>query len=146
VISSKLGAGSIKVEFHAVDLIDHNAGGKGSLAAGNAASCALQAYKFQPYREALFAAQPSETDDAFADPAKLISIAQTVSGLDSPTFENCVRTQPYASSIDSTYVTQYASNRVSGTPAVFINGSQWNVPSSGDLGAAFTQALAAAGA
>ncbi|WP_370349962.1 DsbA family protein [Catenulispora sp. EB89] len=146
VISSKLGSGSIKVEFHAVDLIDHNTGGKGSLAAGNAASCALQAFKFQPYREALFAAQPSESTDAFADPNELISIAKTISGLDSPTFEDCVRTQPYGASIDSTYAAEYGSGKLVGVPSVFINGTQWNVPTSGDVAASFTQALAAAGA
>lgn len=146
VISSKLGAGSIKVEFHAVDLIDHNTGGKGSVAAGNAASCALQAFKFQPYREALFAAQPSESTDAFADPNELISIAKTVSGLDSPTFEDCVRTQPYGASIDSTYAAEYGSGKLVGVPSVSINGTQWNVPTSGDVAASFTQALAAAGA
>ncbi|MEY9860503.1 protein-disulfide isomerase [Catenulispora sp. GAS73] len=146
VISSKLGAGSIKVEFHAVDLIDHNTGGKGSLAAGNAASCALQAFKFQPYREALFAAQPSESTDAFADPNELISIAKTVSGLDSPTFEDCVRTQPYGASIDSTYAAEYGSGKLVGVPSVFINGTQWNVPTSGGMATSFTQALAAAGA
>jgi protein-disulfide isomerase len=146
VISAKLGAGSIKVEFHAVDLIDHNTGGKGSLAAGNAASCALPAFKFQPYREALYAAQPSESDDAFADPNELISVAKTVSGLDSPTFEDCVRTQPYGGSIESMYAAQYGSGKLNGVPTVFINGTQWIAPSSGGLAASFTQALAAAGA
>ena len=146
VISAKLGAGSIKVEFHAVDLIDHSAGGKGSLAAGNAASCALQAFKFQPYREALFAAQPNESTDAFADPNELISVAKTVSGLDSATFEDCVRTQPYAASIDGTYAVEYGSGKLAGVPAVFVNGTQWTAPTSGDVAASFSQALAAAGA
>ncbi|WP_370370847.1 DsbA family protein [Catenulispora sp. GP43] len=146
VLNTKLAAGSIKVEFHAIDLIDHSAGGKGSLAAGNAASCALPAFKFQPYREALFAAQPSETDDAFADPNELITIAKTVSGLDSPTFEDCVRAQPYAGSIESTYAAEFGSGKLVGVPSVFVNGTQWKVPSSGDVAASFTQALAAAGA
>ena len=146
VINAKLAAASIQVEYHAVDLIDHSTGGKGSLAAADAASCAFQAAKFQPYREALFAAQPDESDDAFAQPAKLIGIAQTIPGLDSPTFEACVRTQPFAGSIENTYATQFASNKMPGVPAVLINGTQWTVPSSGDLKTAFTQALAAAGA
>ena len=146
VVNAKLAAGGIQVEYHAVDLVDHTTGGKGSLAAANAASCAFQAAKFQPYREALFAAQPDETDDAFADPAKLISVAQSIPGLDSPTFEDCVRTQPFAGSIENTYTAQFASNKMPGVPAVLINGTQWPVPSSGDLRTAFTQALAAAGA
>ncbi|MEY9893487.1 protein-disulfide isomerase [Catenulispora sp. MAP5-51] len=148
VINAKLAAAGIQVEYHAVDLVDHSgSGGKGSLAAANAASCAFQAAKFQPYREALFAAQPAdETVDAFADPAKLISVAQTVPGLDSPTFEACVRTQPFAGSIENTYTAEFASNKMQGVPSVLINGTQWPVPSSGDLATAFKQALAAAGA
>ncbi|WP_194896742.1 DsbA family protein [Catenulispora pinisilvae] len=146
VISAKLGAGGIQVEYHAVDMVDHNAGGTGSLAAANAVSCAFQAAKFQPYREALFAAQPDEATDAFAQPDKLISIAKTIPGLDSPAFESCVISKPFAGSIESTYAAQFASNKITGVPAVFINGTQWSVPSSGDLATAFTQALAAAGA
>jgi protein-disulfide isomerase len=146
VISAKLGAGAIQVEYHAVDLVDHSNGGKGSLAAANAASCAFQAAKFQPYRDALFAAQPDEANDAFSQPDKLIEVAKTVPGLDSPAFEDCVHSQPYASSIESTYAAQFGSGKMNGTPTVLINGTQWNVPSSGDLRAAFTQALAAAGA
>lgn len=147
VLNAKLAGGQIQVEYHAVDMVDHSTNGKGSLAAANAASCAFQAAKFQPYREALFAAQPAdENDDAFADPAKLISVAQTVQGLDSPAFEACVRAQPFAGSIENTYTTEFASNKMQGVPAVLINGTQWPVPSSGNLATAFTQALAAAGA
>lgn len=146
VVSAKLGAGAVQVEYHAVDLVDHTSGGKGSLAAGNAASCAFKSAKFQPYRDALFAAQPDEASDLFADPAKLIGIAKTIPGLDSPGFEDCVATQPFAGSIESTYTAQVSSNKLVGVPAVFINGTQWSVPSSGDLATAFTQALAAAGA
>ncbi|MBS2537913.1 thioredoxin domain-containing protein [Catenulispora sp. NF23] len=146
VISAKLGSGGIQVEYHAVDVVDHTAGGTGSLAAANAVSCAFQAAKFQPYREALFAAQPDEVTDAFAQPDKLISIAKTIPGLDSPAFESCVISKPFAGSIESTYAAQFASNKITGVPAVFINGAQWSVPSSGDLATAFTQALAAAGA
>lgn len=146
ILSAKLGAGSIQVEYHALNVVDHSYGGTGSLAAANAASCAFQAGKFQPYRDALFAAQPDESDDAFARPAKLIAIARTVPGLDSPTFEDCVQAQPYASSIKSTFAAQIASNKLAGVPAVLINGTQWTVPSTGNLATAFAQALAAAGA
>jgi protein-disulfide isomerase len=145
VLSAKLGTGTIQVEYHAVDVVDHGSGGTGSLAAANAVSCAFQAAKFQPYREALFAAQPDEATDAFAQPDKLIGIAKTVPGLDTPEFDSCVLTKPFAASIENTYAAQFASNKITGVPAVFINGAQWSVPSSGDLATAFTQALAAAG-
>ena len=144
-ISAALAAGTVKIEYHAVDLIDHTAGGKGSLLAANAASCAFKAAKFQPYREALFAAQPPESDDQFAQPDKLISIAQSVPGLDSPAFEDCVRNQPFAGSIQSTYDATIGAGKFFGTPAVLINDAQWAVPTSGDMLGSFKQALIRAG-
>ena len=142
ILKSKLAAGAIKVEYHAVTIVDHSTDGHGSLAAANAASCANAAGQFQAYHDALFAAQPQETDDTFAQPDKLIAIAQGVSGLDSPTFESCVHDQPYAKSV------KHANDSFAfpGVPAILINGKQWMAPPTGDAAAPFTQALAAAGA
>ncbi|GAA1976442.1 hypothetical protein GCM10009838_40940 [Catenulispora subtropica] len=142
-LNAALAASSVKVEFHAVNLIDHASGGKGSLAAANAASCAFKAGKFQSYREALFAAQPNENDDAYAQPDKLIDVAKGVNGLDGPAFEDCVKNQPYAASIQSTYDATLGASKFNGVPAIFINGKQWQVPTSGDLAAAFTDAIKA---
>lgn len=147
-ISAALAAGTVKIEYHAVNLIDYNAGGKGSLLAANAASCAAKAAKaakFQLYRDALFAAQPPESDDRFARPDKLISIAQSVPGLDSAAFEGCVREQPFAGSIQSTYDATFGAGKFVGTPTIFLNGAQWAVPISGDMVGSFKQALIRAG-
>lgn len=142
-LAAALSASAIQIEYHAITLVDHTSGGKGSLAAANAASCAFRAGKFQPYREALFTGQPAEADDAYAQPDKLISVAKTIDGLDTPAFEDCVRNQPYAGSIQSTYDSTIGANKFPGVPAIFINGKQWQIPTSGDLAGAFTQAVQA---
>ncbi|NUP47776.1 MAG: thioredoxin domain-containing protein [Catenulispora sp.] len=146
VLDQAVAAGKVKVTYHALNLVDHGGEGKGSLAAANAASCAFKAGKFQPYHDALFAAQPDESDDAFADPATLITIAKTIPGLDSPDFETCVTTQPYAGSIKSTFAAISADPVFQGTPTILINGRKWQTPSSPDQAASsFTKALDQAG-
>lgn len=146
VLDAAVAAGKVKVTYHAVNLVDSKDDGKGSLAAANAASCAFKAGKFQPYHDALFAAQPDEKDDAFADPGKLITIAKTVPGLDSPDFEACVHTQPYAGSIKSTFTAISADPVFQGTPTILVNGRRWQVPSSPDqVAPSLTQALNQAG-
>ncbi|GAA2025387.1 hypothetical protein GCM10009839_24340 [Catenulispora yoronensis] len=145
-VAAALSAGTIKLDVHAVNLIDRNAGGTGSLAAGNAASCAAKAGKFQAYSAQLFAAQPkTEDDDAFAVPSYLIGLAKGVPDLDSPAFESCVRTQPYAASIKSTYDATLGAGKYDGVPTILINGVKWQVPTTGDIAAAFTDAVAKAG-
>ncbi|MFD5639997.1 DsbA family protein [Streptomyces sp. NPDC127077] len=83
-------AGKLRVEYHLVTLIDGNMGGSGSLKAANAAACAQDAGKFRAYHDVLYENQPKETDDAFADNAKLIELAGKVDGLDTPAFRACV--------------------------------------------------------
>lgn len=142
VLKNAIGANKIKVEFHAVDLIDHNRGGKGSLAAANAVSCAYQLKNFQAYRDALFAAQPAEADDLFAQPDQLIAVAKTVKGLDRPSFEDCVRNQPFADSIEATYKSAIAGSKYNGVPVILINGKRWQPPTAEDqIVPSFTQAL-----
>ncbi|MCN9239736.1 DsbA family protein [Streptomyces sp. RY43-2] len=84
-------AGKLKVEYHLVTLIDGNMGGSGSLHAANAAACAQDAGKFKAYHDVLYDNQPKETEDTFADHAKLIGLAGKVGGLDTPTFQKCVK-------------------------------------------------------
>ncbi|MGP3972284.1 DsbA family protein [Streptomyces sp. 6N223] len=83
--------GKLKVEYHLVTLIDGNLGGSGSLNAANAAVCARDAGEFTAYHDVLYANQPAESDDAFADKDHLIQLAGKVEGLDDKTFRDCVR-------------------------------------------------------
>ncbi|MFF4544308.1 DsbA family protein [Streptomyces sp. NPDC001435] len=114
-------AGKLRVEYHLVRLIDGNLGGTGSLRAANAAACAQDAGKFRDYHDVLYANQPKETDDAFADNAKLLESAGKVQGLDTPAFRACVNDGKHDSWVDKSQAAFKAGN-FSGTPTVLLDG------------------------
>ncbi|MFE1755705.1 DsbA family protein [Streptomyces anandii] len=114
-------AGKLRVEYHLVRLIDGNLGGTGSLRAANAAACAQDAGKFTAYHDVLYENQPKETDDAFADNDKLITLAGKVSGLDTPAFRTCVKNGTHDAWVDKSHQA-FQSGGFSGTPTVLLNG------------------------
>jgi protein-disulfide isomerase len=114
-------AGKLKVEYHLVTLIDGNLRGSGSLRAANAAACAQDAGKFSAYHDVLFDNQPKETQDAFSDNAKLIELARKVSGLDTPTFEKCVKDGRHDSWVAKSHAA-FQSGGFTGTPTVLLGG------------------------
>ncbi|MEU6066563.1 MULTISPECIES: DsbA family protein [Streptomyces] len=114
-------AGKLRVEYHLVRLIDGNLGGTGSLRAANAAACAQDAGKFRDYHDVLYSNQPKETDDTFADNAKLIELAGKVQGLDTPAFRACVNDGKHDSWVDKSHAAFKAGN-FSGTPTVLLDG------------------------
>ncbi|MFG2866389.1 DsbA family protein [Streptomyces sp. NPDC048338] len=114
-------AGALKTEYHLATLIDGNMGGSGSLRAANAAACAQDAGKFTPYHDVLYVNQPEETDDAFADNAKLLELAAKVPGLDTPAFRSCVEGGTHDSWIGESHAA-FKSGNFSGTPSVLLNG------------------------
>jgi protein-disulfide isomerase len=148
-LAQSVSSGAVKVEYHAVDLVDEARGGHGSLAAANAAGCANEAGDFQSFHDALFAAQPGESDDEFASVPNIVRIARRVPGLDTPTFEACVAAAPYAASIKRDYANMTGPLGLQGTPAILVNGQRWTMPAAGStpdqVVAAFQQALSSAG-
>jgi protein-disulfide isomerase len=114
-------AGKLKIEYHLVRLIDGNLGGSGSLRAANAAACAQDAGRFRDYHDVLYANQPKETDDAFADDDKLIELAGKVKGLDSPAFRKCVKDGTHNSWVDKANQA-FRTGGFNGTPTVLLGG------------------------
>ncbi|WP_286260322.1 DsbA family protein [Streptomyces graminofaciens] len=114
-------AGQLKVEYHLATLIDGNMGGSGSLKAANAAACAQDAGKFTAYHDTLYENQPAETDDAFAEDAKLIDLAKKVDGLDTPAFRSCVEDGTHNSWVVKSNEA-FQKGGFSGTPSVLLNG------------------------
>ncbi|GAA2727675.1 DsbA family protein [Streptomyces nogalater] len=114
-------AGKLRVEYHLVRLIDGNLGGTGSLRAANAAACAQDAGKFRDYHDVLFANQPKEADDAFADNGKLIELAGKVKGLDTPAFRRCVENGTHDGWVDKSHQA-FKSGGFGGTPTVLLDG------------------------
>ncbi|MEV7285804.1 thioredoxin domain-containing protein [Streptomyces sp. NPDC093252] len=114
-------SGQLKVEYHLATIIDGNMGGTGSTKAANAAACAQDAGKFTAYHDVLYDNQPAETDDAFADNAKLIDLALNVDGLDTPRFRTCVQDGTHDAWVDKSNKA-FTSGNFTGTPTVLLNG------------------------
>ncbi|MDR3082763.1 MAG: DsbA family protein [Streptomyces sp.] len=114
-------SGKLRVEYHLVTLIDGNMGGSGSLRAANAAACAQDVGKFKPYHDVLFDNQPKETVDTFADQAKLIDLAGKVGGLDTPTFQKCVKDGAHNSWVKKSNGA-FQKGGFTGTPTVLLGG------------------------
>lgn len=114
-------SGQIKVEYHLATIIDGNLGGSGSLRAANAAACAQDVGKFAPYHDVLYRNQPPETDDAFGENSKLIELAGTVDGLDTPAFRSCVEDGTHDSWVEKSN-TAFGEGGFQGTPTALLNG------------------------
>lgn len=83
-------SGAANVYYRETTGVDTTQGGSGSLQAGNALACALDAKKFADYRAVLLNHQPAESDDAFASKGHLITLAKKIKGLDTDVFRACV--------------------------------------------------------
>ncbi|WP_405391418.1 DsbA family protein [Streptomyces sp. NBC_01102] len=114
-------SGQLKVDYHLATIIDGNLGGSGSLRAANAAACAQDAGKFAAYHDVLYRNQPAESDDAFADNSKLIELAGSVDGLDTPAFRSCVEDGTHDSWVEKSN-TAFGEGGFEGTPTALLNG------------------------
>lgn len=136
-------ADKVELLIHPVDLIDNNAGGSGSLAAGNAAACAQNAGKFEDYHDVLYANQPAESDDSFSSASTLIGYAKKVSGLDSPTFESCVESGKYDNWIRQNYRDlEHIDGNSTATPTLLANGTKLTLTSASAFTTQLTQMAA----
>ncbi|WP_307832806.1 DsbA family protein, partial [Streptomyces clavuligerus] len=114
-------SGDIRAEYRLATIIDGNMGGSGSLRAANAAACAQDAGKFDPYHDVLFQNQPAETDDAFGNNGRLIELAGKVPGLDTPAFRGCVEDGKHDSWVTESNKA-FSEGGFRGTPTVLLNG------------------------
>ncbi|MFG2140605.1 DsbA family protein [Streptomyces sp. NPDC048650] len=114
-------SGRLKAEYHLATIIDGNAGGKGSLTAGNAALCAQDAGRFREYHDVLYSHQPPEPQDRFADKKYLIQLAGKVKGLPSAAFTKCVDDGRYDDFVRKSNQA-FTGSGYGGTPTVLLNG------------------------
>lgn len=121
VIHELVDSGQLKNEYHLVTIIDGNSGGKGSLNAANAALCAQDAGRFRDYHDVLYANQPPETQDKFADKKYLLQLAGKVKGLVTPAFTACVNDGRYDRFAQKSN-DAFATSGYRGTPTVLLNG------------------------
>ncbi|MGD9481847.1 thioredoxin domain-containing protein [Streptomyces sp. TRM70308] len=113
--------GRVRTEYHLVSIIDGNMGGNGSKFAANAAHCAKDAGLFTPYHDLLYAQQPPEQEDTFADKDHLIELAGQVPGLDSPEFRSCVQNGTHDEKVAATN-DAFTSSEYNATPTVLLDG------------------------
>jgi len=121
-VNQLLGAGKVRIDYHVVSFIDRHDQGSGSKNAANALGCAQNVGLFHPYHDTLYANQPDETVDAWADKSKLITLAKQVPGLDTPAFESCVNNNhfgPWVTAVE----TDFDKSGYSSTPTILLNGT-----------------------
>lgn len=121
-VNKLLGQGKIKVEYHVVSFIDRHDSGKGSKNAANALACAQNVGKFHNFHDVIYANQPGETDDAWADKNVLITLAKQVPGLDTPDFESCVNSNRFGSWVTAVQ-TDFDKSGYTSTPTILLNGT-----------------------
>ncbi|SCD32076.1 Protein-disulfide isomerase [Streptomyces sp. SolWspMP-sol7th] len=114
-------SGKLRVEYHLATLIDGNMGGSGSATAANAALCAQDEGKFPAYHDVLYANQPAETTDPYAEPDKLLALAKKVKGLDTPAFRDCVSGNTHRAWVAKSNE-KFQQGDFRGTPTVILDG------------------------
>ena len=121
-INQLLAQGKIQIQYHIASFIDRHDNGKGSKNAANALACAQNVGRFHDYHDVLYANQPQETDDAWADKSVLISLAKQVPGLDSSSFESCVNGNTYGNWVTAVQA-DFDKSGYTSTPTVLLNGT-----------------------
>lgn len=121
-VTDLAGQGKIKLVYHLKTIIDGNLGTTHSLTMGNAAMCAADAGKFQPFHDEVYANLPAQEGQGWTD-AQTKGFAEkagiTGSALD--TWSTCVDEKKYTAYVEST---EEASNKagITGTPTVLLAG------------------------
>lgn len=143
--SSYITSGQVYYELIQFPFIDKNSLTKESHQAANASMCALEQGKFWAYHDILYANQGIENGGSFND-KRLAAFAQSI-GLEMSKFNQCFNANKYSTEIDAEYQ-QGRSLGVTGTPTLFINGTQVTpgfVPTYDELKSAIDAALASGG-
>ncbi|MFC1418406.1 thioredoxin domain-containing protein [Streptacidiphilus cavernicola] len=116
--------GTYKIQYHMGTFLDDNLGGSGSVTALAAAGAALNESpaKYEAFRTVLYANQPDEQNDGFANTDTLLALASKVPGLRNAAFDAAVRNgtyKPWAEKVGAAF----SSSGVTGTPTVLLNGT-----------------------
>lgn len=110
--------GTVKLVVHPVAILDRMSSTEYSTRAGAAVGCAADEGKFWQYTKVLYSEQPPENGDGLPA-SKLVSLGAKV-GLTSDTFTTCVTDETYRQWV--TDLTKAASDEISGTPTVLVDG------------------------
>lgn len=118
-----------EVVFHPLSFLGNGQKDDESIAASNAAYCAVDEGRFLDFHKALYDVQSSAENSGFLNDKNLIAIGKKV-GISSQKFSDCVTNKSklvnVAAATDS--MTRYG---VRGTPTTLINGKVWERQSPG---------------
>lgn len=120
-IGDKVEAGDINLTITLMSFLDGRIPGENSARAANAALCADETGVFLPFYQEMYAAQPQEgggwTDE------QLVALGERAGVPDPGAFASCVAERPHADYVEAM---QDRANQdgVSGTPRVFVDGTQ----------------------
>jgi protein-disulfide isomerase len=121
--------GKLQVTYHPARIIDAHDNGTGSLNGANAAGCAQDQGQFLPLHDLLYANQPNEQTDPWADKSKILAIANQIPALKaSPTFQTCVTGGTHNGWVQSN-ADNFNKLGLPGTPTVYVDGQQLAFPS-----------------
>jgi protein-disulfide isomerase len=113
-----------EVVYHPLSFLGNKRGDDESIAASNAAYCAVDEGKFIDFHKALYDVQSSIENSGFLNDDNLIAIGEKV-GISSQSFSDCVKNKSKMINVTAAMESMEGYG-VSGTPTVFINGKVWN--------------------
>lgn len=118
-----------QVTYHPLSFLGNGSKDDESIAASNAAYCAVDEGRFLDYHKALMDVQSQVENSGFLNSENLITIGKKI-GITSSTFADCVNKK---SKIVNVVAATESMNRygVRGTPTVLINGNVWERQSPG---------------
>jgi len=146
VDSTYITSGQVYYIFMHFPFIDTNSITKESHQAANASMCALEQGRFWDYHDILFANQGAVENGGSFNDKRLQAFAESL-GLDMTAFNQCFSANKYSAEIVADYQKGVAAG-VTGTPTVFLNGTQVTpgfVPTYDELKSAIDAALASGG-
>lgn len=116
--------GKLQITYHPARVIDSHDNGTGSLNGANVAACAQDQSQFLPLHDLLYANQPDEKTDPWADKAALLKIADQIPALKSSAdFQACVTGGTHNGWVQSN-ADNFNKLGLPGTPTVFMDGQQ----------------------
>jgi protein-disulfide isomerase len=143
VDSTYITSGQVYYIFMHFPFIDTNSITKESHQAANASMCALEQGRFWDYHDILFANQGAVENGGSFNDKRLQAFAESLE-LDMTAFNQCFSANKYSAEIVADYQKGVAAG-VTGTPTVFLNGTQVTpgfVPTYDELKSAIDAALA----
>ena len=146
VDSTYITSGQVYYVFMHFPFIDTNSITKESHQAANASMCALEQGRFWDYHDILFANQGAVENGGSFNDKRLQAFAESLE-LDMTAFNQCFSANKYSAEIIADYQKGVAAG-VTGTPTVFLNGTQVTpgfVPTYDELKSAIDAALASGG-